>query len=50
MILALEIFCTADFFIGIGNLFIISFLAVIYYRLRKLFQILDRQEKLKSRQ
>jgi len=48
MILAMEIFYIADFFVSIGKFFIIGFLAFFYYRSRKLFQVLDRQEKSKQ--
>lgn len=48
-ILVFEILYTMDFFVVLGNIFIIGFLGVMYFRLNKLFYILDRQRKLKNK-
>lgn len=44
VILTLEILYTADLFVSLGNLFLIGFLGVMYFRLGKLFEVLDRQK------
>lgn len=44
-ILTFEILYTMDFFISLGNLFLIGFLGVMYFRLNKLISVLDRQDK-----
>lgn len=46
-ILTFEILYTMDFFVSLGNLFLIGFLGVMYFRLNKLFSVLDRNEKLR---
>lgn len=48
MILAVEIFYITNVIIGIGHVFLMCFICVGYFRLNKLFSVLDRQKKLKK--
>jgi len=47
-ILAFEILYSMDVMIGIGNLFLIGFIGVMYFRMNKLFSVLARNNKLKT--
>jgi len=48
-ILTFEILYSMDLVVGIGNLFIIGFLGAMYFRLNKLFTVLDRNNRMKNK-
>jgi hypothetical protein len=47
-LLTFEILYSVDLIVGIGNLFVIVFIGVMYFRMHKLFSILTRNDRLKS--
>ncbi len=46
-ILVFEILYTTDLFISLGNLFLIGFIGVMYFRFNKFLKVLERNKKLK---
>ena len=48
LMLILEIFYISIFFINLGHFSVTIIFIIVYFRLKGLFQILDRQEKLKK--
>lgn len=46
MILIIELLYSTSFFVSLGHISVIIFIAAVYYRLNKLFYILKRQKPL----
>jgi len=48
-IMVFELLYSMNLVVSIGNLFIIGFLGIMYFRLNKLFTVLDRNNRMKNK-